>query len=198
MAVSAVEICNMALSKLAINQYIESLLDPSTEAKVCSLHYNHYRKIVLTHVTWGFAERRIALGESGTAPDEWEFQYGWPSGALRIIQIPDGLQVRRADQRIPFRTRNVAGTRYIVTDYENAEADYTDDVEDTTLFSPQFDEALAARMAYQMAMPLSAEPELRSAAWQDWIIAVSDAVRLEFAGKQNPEEPDAAHIAARE
>jgi hypothetical protein len=151
---SAVQICNLALSSLGSKSTISSLEENSIEARVCKLHYDISRDKVLEDYEWRFASKDVALAVIGTAPCDWLYQYAYPSDCLKARRI---VSLVRTDIEIPFDIKlgedNVS--KVIVTDTESAILRYTAAAIETTLFSATFKQALAFRLALDIAIPLT-------------------------------------------
>jgi len=85
-AISAVDICNLALSELG-NKPISNIITPTTlEETICAKHYDNTRRYVLRKHLWNFAKKRVVLSRSGTPEFEYEDQYPLPSDFIRIIK----------------------------------------------------------------------------------------------------------------
>ena len=201
MALSKVEICNLALANIGIRRFISAITEDNPEAESCNLFYDHCRRMVLRSAEWGFATRRATLAEvTGTPPDEWSYQYGWPASCLKPLRIWDGLTVRRADQRIPFKLEygTTEDERLLFCNEEDAVLIYTYDEENTDLFSPEFADALAWCLAWKIATPLSVDLRIWQMAQAMWISARQEAIAGTFSDDQEDPEPDSSIIAARD
>lgn len=85
---SEVDICNVALQKLAANR-ITSLTTPDNyEAELCALHYPLVRDCVLEEHAWSFALKRFTLNPTGNEP-EWggDVEYQLPAGVLTVLRL---------------------------------------------------------------------------------------------------------------
>ncbi len=63
---SAVDICNRALSEMGKSIVINSLDDPTPAATQCKLHYTAIRQQLLRAAPWGFARKTVTLSQLGT------------------------------------------------------------------------------------------------------------------------------------
>jgi hypothetical protein len=160
-----VDICNMALSLLGTIQ-ISAFTDPSTEAQQCNFWYPFLRDAVLEDRAWTFATQRTLLVATpplgGSLPVGWGQCFAKPVGALNIIQCYRG---NTTSQIANYPQRQFDG-RYFQIDWEllqnqiftnNAitQCKYIISVTDTTQFSSNFIQALAARIAQELAMPIT-------------------------------------------
>ncbi|MEW6310781.1 hypothetical protein AUR59_020105 [Stutzerimonas balearica] len=195
---SVVQICNMALTRIGQNQFIDSIDEQSKAAELCALHYEQCRDEVLQAFPWPFAEARVALADIGSPPQNWAFRYRYPVNCLqaRRISVP-GLEMPTAEQRVPFKVVNAAGGRAILSNQEQAELVYTVRVEDTTYFPQMFVNALAWRLAAELAMGLQARPENYSSAMQNYQMTISQAQALAFEESEEGPVPESEFIQAR-
>jgi hypothetical protein len=149
MATSPVEICNSALIKIGA-QRITSFSDGSLQAKLCNEQYDKLRKETIRQHPWNFAIRRKSLAESAEEP---EFEYGKAfvisSDVLRILDtnIPRGIDW--------VVEQNNLGQRVLLSNVSSVKIRYIKDVTDTTIFSSDFEEALALRIAADLAYALT-------------------------------------------
>lgn len=208
---SEVGICNKALSRLGIDQMIESLDDPNTRARQCKLHYEETRDEVLADFPWNFAQVAVALSlVSGVSVPGWSYAYRYPSDCLRaqVVTTQDGarLPVSSAflswdiwdyqsqfpiDGRIPFRIMAdpvTAGARILLTDIEDAYLWYTRRVTEPNQMPPLFRSALAWRLASEVALGVKADGRLHQNAMEKYLWAVSQGQ----AHSLNEERPDRA------
>lgn len=164
MASSSVEICNSALIKLGAAT-ITSLNDGNKSAKLCKAQYDRLRKEVLRSHPWNFAISRIEIAKTVNTPVyKYSSEFLLPSDCLRVLatsidsfSIPDA-QTRRSDvAAFPGEWEvevNADGNKVIVCDATELKIKYVKDVTNTTLFDSSFEEALAYRIAQDLAFPL--------------------------------------------
>ena len=195
---SVVQICNMALTRIGQNQFIDSIDEQSKAAELCALHYEQCRDQVLQDFPWPFAEARVSLADIGSPPQNWAYRYRYPTDCLQIRHITTpGMRQPRVEQRVQFKVINATGGRAIVTDQAEAELVYTLKAEDTTYFSPLFTSALAWRLSAELAMGLQARPENYSAAIQNYLITIDQARALAFEESEEGPFPESEFIQAR-
>lgn len=141
---SEVRICNLALTRLG-HFSITALDDESRAGRLCALHYEPTRDSVLRAHPWNFAVRRAILPALATPP-------GW--GAQRAFQLPsDCLRVLTLED--PATEYRIEG-RAIITDANDPlKIEYLARIIDPTLFDAIFIDALAARLAAELAIPLT-------------------------------------------
>jgi hypothetical protein len=198
-ALSKVGICNLALTHSGINAFIVSLTEQSAEAEACNMFFDQALRKALAKKDWSFARSRVSLTlESGTAPDEWSYQYQIPTGMIKARWIADTLKVRRSDQRIPFRLERIGGSRLLLTDMEDAELVYTAEITDPNQYTAAFVDYLALVLAEYIVFPLTgSRDKLKDIA----ILArttLSEAAADDLEAEQEPEAPDSEFVSVRE
>ena len=153
MAISAVEICNLALSRLG-EKRIASLDEKTKEANECSLFYERDRRAALRAHPWSFATVVETLAPLATAEADYDYAYQKPAGCLRVVKIPN-VNSNSPDDTTKFKVRG----QKILTDQEAATLEYIQDVEDPNNFDEQFIEALSYRLAMDLALSLTGKLE---------------------------------------
>ncbi len=151
---SEVKICNQALSLVGslssngtIVDLITSLDDDTKEAKLCKLNYELVRDSVLSEYEWSFATRWETLPASANpSPGEFANEYPLPSDVFGVLFV--GQDYRHPEL---WRVENNA----IRTDAATCKCQVIYRVEDTSKFSPLFTAALVARLAAELAIPIT-------------------------------------------
>lgn len=164
MASSEVAICNQALGWLG-GELITSFSDNSDEAKLCSANYALLRDAVLEEREWTFAVERIELSRLAAVPKYgFNYQFQIPATVIRVLQVS-----RKGDSNGIVGTTERYGTGLgsydevlwlkegttIRTNASEIYARVLQQVTDPTKHSPAFDQALAARIAMDLAIPLT-------------------------------------------
>ncbi len=148
---SEVSICNQALSLLGA-ALITSLDDDVQEAKLCKLHYGPARDAVLMERAWTFATTWRTLPKADNPPESmFANAYPIPSDVLLVWFV--GIDWNHPET---WRVEN----GYITTDGNSCKAQVILRVEDTSLFSSLFVQALAARLAMELVVPITNSREL--------------------------------------
>lgn len=148
---SEVSICNQALSWLGVSAIL-SLDDPQKQAQLCKANYDQLRDTVLEEGKWSFAtSRRVYSSPLATGP-----AYGYTnkfvlaSTELYVIEANDTGEPQ-GDYDLDWRVEE----RHIVTDATIVYAKVIIQITDVQKFSNLFRQALAARIAAELAMPLT-------------------------------------------
>jgi hypothetical protein len=173
-AVTVEDVANMALGIL-VEAPINSLDDNNKAARLLNLHYETTRQSELMKNAWSFAITRVELDALTDAPTGDVYGYGYevPTDALRVLPLTDTGEAEGA--RIPFKQEagllltNYAGPRLIR---------YIANLTDPGDWDPLFVEALAARLAMKIAMPLVNKPSVLQGAQLVYNEAISEARRI--------------------
>lgn len=206
---TVVQICNLALGRIGVSQYIEDINDQNVNARSCKQFYDLCRQQVLQDFPWNFARGVVALAElADDPPPGWGYVYRYPTDCLQARAISDESGVRSStwntrqflswDQwaaTIPRRQSwqvmgdtNQPGARIIITDIPEAFLWYTVDVDQVNQFTPLFASALAWKLAFELCGAIKADARLRDAAAQQYEFEKSKAA----ANSMNEETPDPA------
>ncbi|MCU7218020.1 hypothetical protein [Pseudomonas sp. VE 196-7] len=197
---SDIEICNIALSRVAQTQPIVSFTERSKAAELCSVFYAPMRELVLAEFPWPFAESIVNLADIGSPAPGWAFRYRYPADCLKVREIiePGQRRPRSADMQIPFSIGFDPGGRVIHTDQPEAGVRFTFRVQDPTFFDPLFVEALAWRLSMELALPLSSKAELQTFASQQYQIALTNAEASAFNESQDDPDPESEFVSVRQ
>lgn len=154
MATSEVEICNSALIKLGAER-INSLDDDTKEARLCKLQYPLLRDEVIRSHPWNFALSRVDLAKTANTPAfQFTNEFAIPQDVLRVLTTD--FSILTTTDEIPWKVEHNAidGTKVLVTDEETVAIQYIRKITDVQLFDANFSEALALRLASDLAYPL--------------------------------------------
>ena len=175
---SEIDICNLALGQLGAH-YITSFADGTTESVACATNYPMARDAVLESRDWTFAVVERQLTEitvpSGEMPPEFSHAYQVPTDCLLIrycflpstVSFPDGMSgaLITAEPTSEQSVQRPTWNRFEDRCYCNESllwARYIKQVTDTTKYTNNFLQALATRLAFELAMPLTSKIETQS------------------------------------
>lgn len=155
------EMYNLCLSRLGSRQVLTGTTgtDPATLAIAGS--YPVARDELLRSHTWPFATAACELQEVAAIVPQWSYAYAYPETTLAVVRIysdstPDGRTEEYAVQS------NEDGTdKLIVTNVSPAYAKRVVAVTDPARFDADFVDALAYKVAADLAMPLANDMNLR-------------------------------------
>lgn len=195
---SKIKICNWALSRIAVSTTIDSIDEPSEEAKACALFFDQVRDEVLREFDWAFATRYVHLALiPGWESQEWRFAYRYPAEALRIVRL---VQPGRRPPQVPRVKYAVSGDvvgRMILTDQEEAEAVYIARVTDPAQWPQDFASLVAWRLASEIAAPLSQSGALADRCLREYRAALYRATAATDNEQYWGDDEVADYIAAR-
>lgn len=142
-------ICNSALIKIGAER-ISSLTENNKRAIVCNEQYPKIRDEVLRAHPWNFAIKRVELAQITDAPAfEYKYYYQLPEDCLRVLAI-------NSDHAFKIEGK------YIATDATSMKIKYIARIEDASQFDTIFCEALAARLAADIAYSVAQNTSLQS------------------------------------
>jgi hypothetical protein len=211
---TSTDICNIALARLNIGP-IQSLDEVSDVAKTCKRIYDHIREAILRERQWSFAIKTEYLALSTDDSTRYAYVYTYPTDCLRAIRIvvptqgvvqgfPPAAPIYSpepiSNKTINFEimSNSTLNGRLIMTDQVDAELLYLGDVENVNAFDPMFREALAWRMAADLAIPLLGKPEVQQAYMQSYIATMSAASTVDANESSLPTHQSNAFLDARD
>ena len=159
MADSKFDICNRALAYLGVSETITTFDVNRKEARLCERFYDSTRRAILRAHLWNFAIKRVTLARETTTPNhEFTYRHTLPEDYLKIVRTADEALCYDDDYRLEGGA--------LVSDEATVKVEYVADVEDTTLFDPLFEDALAQRLAAEMCMAFTDNRALSEQLWQ--------------------------------
>lgn len=165
-----VEICNMALLRLGHDRTIADLEEQSAEAGYLRTFWDSTRRAVLRSHAWNFAVRTVALAALSETSDEWDYVYSLPAKALRVLEIVN-VYSKAPESRIPYEIR----AKKVYTDQESAVLKYVEDISDENLFDSEFVDALAYRLAAEIAGPLTQDMSRQGRMFELYRLLIEEA-----------------------
>jgi len=150
-------ICNMAIAHLGTSKAIGNIdTDTSVEGITCKLFYDEARKATLKDFPWDFATKEAALGLVEELDDqEWDYSYRYPSDCIQMRRIKSGIRNDHRQSIVPYKLIRDNTGLLIYSDEENAEAEYTEDIDAASFFPSDFVLAFSYRLAYFLAPTLA-------------------------------------------
>ena len=176
MALSTVQICNMALANVGASS-IESLAQSDASGRQCRTFYDLCRKMTLEAFPWKFASKVVTLSEdSDDAPElRWAYRYQYPANCIKVqyLENPAGKDV----PPVPFELEldSTGSRKTILTDLQDATAVITLDVTDPGLFTLHFVDTLAHLLAAKVAFPLTGKRAVGKDEGQLWFAGLAMA-----------------------
>ena len=191
---STVQICNLALTKLGAAR-ITSLADDSKQASSLSAIFDTTRDAELALHPWTFAIVRASLPASSTAPAfEWQRAFPLPADCLHIVQVGDSFSYYDSDTGAAgFEVEGGA----VLTDATSPLLiRYVYRVTNTGLFPPLFVQALACKLAFELAEELTQNLSKKEAAAAEYKAMIREAKRANVIERPPQTVPDLSWVRA--
>jgi len=185
-----IDICNQALGWLGAKR-ITSFNDGTNESQLCSDNYEPLRDACLEERAWTFADTSIILDNA--TPGGWdngEYLYALPSNILRVYRV-----YRRVDTRNPVqlegwhREGDSVSARYSAPIYVRA----TIQVIDPDDWTAAFVQVVAARLAADLAMPITRSRKMQEDMWSLFQTKLDSAAATD-AGQARSERTDSTEL----
>jgi hypothetical protein len=196
------EVANLMLSHLGVGTEIGDIgTENSAEALAARRFKDVSRRATLRDFGWPFAAKITDLTLKEEEPNvEWAYSYNYPSDCLRFKRILSGTRNDTRQTRVPYKIGNETEGTVIYADKEDAQAEYTIDISDTTRCPDDFILAWSMRWAQYCAPLLTAGDPFklteRLKALYEYELSRARASAL---NEEQPEEdPDAELIRARD
>lgn len=169
---SATRIANLALAKLGDEGEIIALTEDSRAARAVNDCFEDMRDLVLRDHVWDFARHRVQLAAVTDAVvwGDWT-AFPKPSDFIRFVEVEHDQLYRLEGGHILARIPGPLNLLYIRR------------ITDTGLFDPLFTDALAARIAAQVAKKITGSDSAKTAAMDEYREALARARQVN--GKEN-------------
>jgi hypothetical protein len=143
---SQVGICNIALTSLGADRII-ALSDNNENARRLTAIYDSCLDDVLRSHPWNFAIVRVGLVKLVSTPVfGYDYEYQLPTACLRLLEVSDGTNIL-TDYKVEGRK--------LLTNYTDIYIKYISTVGDPNQYTSQFIFVLAARLASELAYPIT-------------------------------------------
>lgn len=183
---SRIDIINLALANLSNQNFIQDEGEQNSEAIQASRHWSVVLDSVLSEYAWSFAchAEPLALLDDDTAYSGWAYHYAYPAGCVAIRKVFAAGGNRDPE---PFRVGLARGgaLQAVMTNVEDAVAEYTVNTVPVSQFPPQFANALAWRLSAEIALAQRADPSLFDACLKGYMAQV-DLAKLRDAQERGP------------
>ena len=191
---SEVSICNQAISWLGGNSII-SLDDATVEAQLCNANYELLRDAVMEEGKWTFATQRSELVQSGTPPVfGYEFAFTIPPDVLSVIMATRHQDNKNSTEDFDWRREG----QFILCDAARVWIKSIIRVIDPSRFSAMFNQALASRIAADIAVPLTESTTKEANMWTKYNNAMMGALALDgMQGKSDRIKPNSRIVRNR-
>ena len=165
-----VSICSNALRRLG-DDPITSLTEDTERARLCNAFYGDTRDYVLRSHSWNFATTRATLPQLSTTPIyEYSYQYALPTDpyCLRVLSMEYNDYI--------YKIEHVAGIgRVLLSNEDTAKILYVARITDTTQFDSMFVDCLTAKLAAELAYPVTNSTTLQTQMEKLYMAKISEA-----------------------
>lgn len=180
MAASAIAVANAALLKLGQGT-ITAFSDEDEKARWLNARFAPLRDALLRSYRWTFAMARASLSADVDAPAfDYDLAYTLPGDCLQLVEVVDGYRTLGLADYIgrDVTVYTVEGRKVLANISAPLKIRYVTRQEDTTLWDPLFDEALANRLAYDLCEKVTQSGTKREAAYRDYRDTIREAIRV--------------------
>ena len=199
MAASETVVGNAALIKIGVATVV-TFADESKQARLLTARFAALRDLEQRSHPWSFAATRAQLSAEATAPAfGYARQFVLPADCLRLVRVGDydavaGLTDYDGGGRALYA---LEGGRILTDLAAPLNIRYVRRIEDTTRWDPCFEEALACRVALDLAEPLTQSDAKIQRAASLYAKAISEARRQNAIERASESQPDGSWVMSR-
>jgi hypothetical protein len=196
---SVIQVANRALTKLG-SARITSLADDVKAARSISSCFEDLRDDELRAHRWQFAMKRTSLAALSDAPAfGYKYQYALPSDFLRIDMVDDRFPAAIMDNYIDaeYLEWTLEGNVILTDIGAPLKLRYIAQITDPTLWDENFREALASRIAMEIAEDLTQSENKKASAAKDYDRSIRQAIRINSIERPAVMPPDNSWIISR-
>lgn len=163
MVSSDTEIANIALTHLGVD-LITSLDDSVQGAILTKSNLPSVKDSVLRAYFWNCAKKTAALAPLSGAPDDtnWSYQFQLPPDCLRVRNIQKDEEYVLEGRKLLCKTNDIL-------------LQYTYRITDVAEYDALLAQAIAAYLAYIVAMPLTSSASLKGEVWEVYKLMIREA-----------------------
>lgn len=197
------QIINLSLVNLGQNVITQAQLTANAHpsAVAANLWWEPCRDEVLGANNWSFATVTQVLTALDITDSQWDYVYSYPAVTLAVSSMwkvfNDGTAATSDEQEFTVKYIPTLGVTAIFTDLDDAYAEYTYKVTDTTLWTNEFNMAFSYRLSAAMAKMITGASDLGTAAMAIYNGLISEAKRLSFSEKPKKPEENCGYINTR-
>lgn len=177
---SEVSIANRALTKLGAG-LITALTDDDPKAVAMNGAFAAVRDAELRRRRWKFSLARASLPALSAAPAfGYSYAYQVPDGFLRLLQVGDFDLAAPLNDEFSFAPTalySLEGRQILTSLTAPLKIRYVQQVADVSQWDAAFQEAIAARLAYECCYRITQSTEREDRCLRDYNLAVREASR---------------------
>lgn len=176
MGYSKTKIFNIALNNLGISSVLQDAINKNdAKAIILNNYYEMARDTVLEAHEWSFANayRELSLSRESSPNPNYLYAFTYPNNCIspRAIISPYDNKEKKCEPAIDSN-----GEKIIVANIDSGKLRYTRRIENETLFSSSFANALSFYLAYLAAQALTGSANKKNTNLQDYQIAIRQAI----------------------
>jgi hypothetical protein len=200
MANTKVDVYNLTLFNIGHTRRVASPTEDSIERQNCEAIYEQKKQSLLAMANWGFAKTEVALSLTGETPTGWAYEYYYPQGCLKAIEI---ARASREQDPIPFQRalRYNAATgaedAVIWTNEADASLIFIRDVQNVKVMTTKFIDALSHYMGIDLARVMAKQKQVVDDMKSLFTYHLAEAIRMGEAEAEDEQELDAEWIRDR-
>lgn len=205
-----VQICNMALSRIGVSRFIESIDELTTEAEVCSLFFDNAVEKTYQEGKFANLQKYEALQLIAEEPNgEWLYVYRYPIDCLKLEKIvmpyttnhdprwPDDWYNESPHNTVEYTRGRYNDRDVIFTNLEEATAVFLPKPDPDHSFDQSMGSIIAWRLASEICMPLAIEGNRADRALQYYRLEMQ-SVTADRLNEHEKHDPTPAFIRARD
>lgn len=176
---SVIQVANRALTKLGAAR-ITSLSDDNKQARAVSSCFDDLRDAELRAHRWQFSMKRVELAALVSTPAfGYQYQYQVPADFLKLDMVDDRFPDPQLDGYVneEFLDYVLEGNLILTDIGAPLKLRYVGQVTDPNAWDALFREALACRIAAEIAEDLTQSTPKRQQAWDEYKQAVKEAMK---------------------
>ena len=196
MGFSKTKIFNIALHNLGVSAVIQNTNQNDAKAILLNNYYEVSRDTVLEAHEWSFANAHKELSVSfETSPDpNFEYAFTCPNDCI----APRAIISKYDKKEKEFSTAiGNNGEKLILTKHNPCILRYTRRIENETLFTASFVNALGFYLAYQAAQVITGSANKKNTNLQDYQIAIRQAIVCDARKAENHDQDDLDYTDSR-
>ncbi len=201
------EIANFTLAHLGSTVQIAALdTENSKEARILRAFWDIAYKKALKDFNWPFSKKTADLNLITDSSDTthptsvWTYQYGYPADCLKIRRIVSGERFDSADSQVKFELAYGDTGTVVYTDQDEAQVEYTKDVDDTSRWPDDFVMAHSYYLAHLCAPGILGGDagKIGQRVLEFYLLEISKAMANALTERAEDQEPDCEMIRARD
>jgi hypothetical protein len=169
---SKTQLCNLALVRLGANTVVNIATDSTSQANLCNILFDDLADEVMAEGSWTSTIRRVALAQTTNTPAfgyTYEYQLPVDPKALKILEV-NHIKAGDIDYAIEDDK--------LLTDNDTISIRYVARLTDTEDWDIYLQRAFVARLASELAYPLTGDDRKAQLEFERYRIFVQEGLAL--------------------